>query len=205
MPCRWRYSAALRLGGGAEICWKWSSSVEAIEVLKGMGTKVTATSRRIPFAFLFQLFRNFQTISEDLRLLCKESLFFNLKGASYSFERHWSFPALCPLKASKIPSLQPLPVIPFFSLLGLHTKTPLNPLEDMYTVHCTLYIASFSLSLYAYYAYVSIEVHIYIYVLYVFVCSTVCIHIDRHMYGIYYYTRYIPSYSFTCSLWHLPQ
>ena len=46
---------------------------------------------------------------------------------------------------------------------------------------------------------------IYIYVLYVFVCSTVCIHIDRHMYGIYYYTRYIPSYSFTCSLWHLPQ
>lgn len=122
---------------------------------------------------LFQLHRNFQTISEDLRLLCKESLFFNLRGASYSFERHWSFLALSPLKASKIPWLQPLPAIPFFSLLGLHTKTPLNPLEDMYTVHCMSLLSLLSLGICIYiiyihmywmYLYVVLYVILYVYI-----------------------------------------
>ena len=142
------------------------------------GQKLLQHHEEFPFVFVSTSSEISKQSGEDLRLLCKESLFFNLKGASYSFERHWSFLALSPLKASKIPSLQPLPVIPFFSLLGLHTKTPLNPLEDMYTVHC---ISLLSLSLYAY---VSIYTYIYtyIYILYMY-----C----KYLYVVLYVVLYV--------------
>ena len=184
MPCRWRYSASfaagvrgLKLGkkNGLKIGW----SHRGFE--GNGGQKLLQHHEEFPFVFVSTSSEISKQSGEDLRLLCKESLFFNLKGASYRFERHWSFLALSPLKASKIPSLQPLPVIPFFSLLGLHTKTSVESIGGH--VYCTLYIASFSLSLSMHmYLYIRIYIYIYIYILYMY-----C----KYLYVVLYVVLYV--------------